>query len=438
MRLSIFIFLCLSFSTAWGEETLSRKTLRRRLDPVVIEGKTLGPMLGQSIDKLRLFAMKRGKLAVVPFQIDEKTPSGNYAFDKGPDTKKDVDNGALDANDELVFMVRDSGGQAPPKSLKAFRKVVEIRLTDPKDKRFAWVYLVAFKKKAPALADVDYVSIQFDKNGFFNIQGKDFITGNKRSRGNTLRSTSVRFGKPSKKLSPNVIDCTKTRAKLFYFAISVERYGTEMRAVIGAYIDGPVRVLALNVVEVYLIWGFWIKAPNSLIKYYDYGAEMPTNIKLPLNIDSANPASIARLSMDLSPRAQNWRFYNSFNLAPVKVDGVMSAKEKALKKTFPKWNVVYGAEGGIVQRLRFEKEEMTKKRFCRLFYKDALQERDEPENEQGHFGNSGFEIDLSGLKAGLYKGCYYTYFKKSFRYGDERFYLDIVDAPIEVAVSKGP
>lgn len=438
MRLFFLVILCLPLSSAWADDSLSRKTLRRRLDPIVVEGKTLGPMLGQSIDKLRLFAMRRGKLTVIPFQIDEKTPSGNYAFDKGADTKKDVDNGALDSNDELVFMVRDSGGQAPPQSLQSFRKVVEIRLTDPKDKRLAWVYLVAFKKKPPALADVDYVSIQFDKSGFFNIQGKDFITGNKRSLGNTLRSTSVRFREGSKRLSPNVIDCTKTRAKLFYFAISVERYGTEMRAVIGAYIDGPIRVLALNVVEVYLIWGFWIRSPNSLIKYYDYGSEMPMNIKLPINIDSANPASVARLSMDLSPRAQKWRFYNSWNLAPVKVDGVMSAKEKALTMKFPKWNVVYGGEGGIVQRLSFEKEEMTKGRFCRLFYKDALQERDEPENEQGHFGNSGFEIDLSGLKEGSYKGCYYTYFKKSFRYGDERFYLDIVDQPIKVKVSKSP
>jgi hypothetical protein len=420
---------------AEADDSVARKTLRRRLDHVVLEGKDLRPLLGASITKLRLFALKQGLMVVIPFQIDERTPSGSYAFDKGAGTKKDVDNGAFDANDELVFMARDSGAQAGAKILQPYKKSVEISLTDPKDKRKAWVYLVAFTEKdPPALSKKDYVSIKYDKNGLLTYFGHNFITGNDRSLGNAARTTSVRFKRSNKTLTPNIVDCTKTRVTLYYFAISVERNGTEMRVVIGAYIDGPVRVVALNVVEVYLLWGFWVRAPNSLIKFYDYGSEMPTNINIPINVDKADPASVARLSIDLSPRAQKWYFYNSWNKTPLPIDGVMSAKEKALDKRLPDWNVCYGPEGGIINRFSFENKAIPKAKYSQLFYRDDLRTKDGPEHEQGSYGNAGFDIDLSGLKTGVYKGCYYTYYKSGFRYGDERRYLDIVDKPIKVTV----
>jgi hypothetical protein len=430
----ILLFVFVPVILASADEKPGRKTLRRRLDHVVIQGEALNSMLGFPIDKLRLFALKQGKLVVIPFQIDERTPSGNYAFDKGADTKKDVDNGAFDANDELVFMARDSGSQATPKLLSRYEKSLEVVLTDSKDQRQAWVYLVAFRANPPKLSSADYVSIKYDKNGLLTYKGQDFITGNNRSLGNAARTTSIRFKQKSKKFGPNVIDSTKTRIKLYYFAIPVERNGTEMRVVIGAFLDGPVRVVALNVIEVYLLWGFWVRAPNSLIKFYDYGSEMPTNINVPINVDKADPPSIARLSIDLSPRVQKWYFYNSDNKSPLRIDGIMSVKEKKLAHSFPSWNVLYGPEGGIINRFVFEAKGILSKKYSRLFYQDNLQQEDAPENEQGSYGNVGFDIDLSGLKGGVYKGTYYTYYKSRFRYGDERRYLDIVDHPLKITV----
>lgn len=411
------------------------KRLRRKLDHVVMTGAQLPNALASKIDKLRLLAVKDGKLEVIPFQIDERTPSGTYAFDKGGDTKKDTDQRTFDTNDELVFMARDSGDRAPKALTKDLKKFHEIQLESPKRKRKAWVYLAAYgDDEPPPLSDVDYVKITYDKNGRLTYYGKDFITSNERSDGNAVRTSSVRYRRDDKSLTANIVDTTKTRVKIHYFAAAIARNGTEMRVTVGAWIDGPIRVVALNVVEVYLIWGFWVSAPNSLIYFYDYGSEMPTSVDIPVNIDEADPASTARLSTDLSPRARKWFFYNSHNKIPMAIDGVMSDGEKELDTSFPKWNVIYGPEGAMVSRFLFEDMSITTRKYSRLYYSDDLRAKDEPENEVGSYGNIGFELDLSGLKKSVYKGTYYTYYLTDFSYGDEADYLAIVDEPLQLAV----
>lgn len=409
-----------------------RRNLRRRVDHIVLTGEALPKLLARNISELRLMSMRAGKLVVVPFQIDERTPAGGYAYDKGGDTKKDPDGGRFDANDELVFMVRDTGDRAPKEVLAELETLQEIEVTDPKDKALAWTYLVHFKKDAPPLSTVDYVRITYDSEGKLGYFGDGFVTGNERSLGNAVRTSSVRFVQKDKSLSENVFDTTKTRAKIHYFAVAIARNGTEMRVKIGAWIDGPIRVVALNVVEIYLIWGFWVSAPDSLIYFYDYGSVMPSNVNIPVNIDEADPPSIARLSSDLSSRASGWFFYNSYNKTPVAIDGVMSPQEKALDMRFPEWNVMYGPDGGIITRFKFEDTELTSRKYSRLYYQDDAKANDAPENEAGCYGNCGFELDLSGMKTRIYKGSYFSYYRKGFRYGDEARFIDIVDHPLEV------
>lgn len=421
-------------ATATPVRAQTLRTLRRKLDHVVITGKDLRKQLNNKISKMRLVAFNQGKMEVIPFQIDERTPSGSYAFDKGSETKKDTDQGRFDLNDELVFMARDSGDQAKAGSFTGLKNVLEIELTDPKKNRKGWVYLVHYPKNAPPLSKADYTSIKLDKKGHLTWTGRGFQTDNNRSTGNAVRTSGVMFEtKKGGKLGSNVLDTTKTRCKLYYWAIPISRNGTEMRTAVGAYIDGPVRAVAMNVVEIYLVWGFWVKAPNSLIKFYDYGSEMPSNVNMPINVDKS-PESYARLSLDLSPRVRSWFFYNNNNKTPVKIDGVMSPAEKALKTAFPDWNVVYGNEGGMISRFIFADKTIAKKKYSRLHYVDDLREKDPPENEQGCYGNIGFNIDLSGMSSGIYQGTYYTYYQPRFRYGDEQRYLDIVDKPLKFAV----
>ncbi len=74
--------------------------------PVIVKGAQLADFLGAPVNELSLWAfdVATGTWHAVPFQIDERKPSGSYFGSH---------DGLLDANDELVFMLKDLGDQAP-------------------------------------------------------------------------------------------------------------------------------------------------------------------------------------------------------------------------------------------------------------------------------------------------------------------------------------
>ena len=409
------------------------KTLKRQLDQVVVVASALNPLSGAAIERLRLLALNDGAFSVIPFQIDERTPSGGYAFDRGGETVRDVDGGALDANDELVFMARDTGDRASKAQLEAYPKQVEIEVRYPVNGARGWAYLAAFSENPPPRSRVDYVSINYEKSGLLTYHGHDFMMDNARALESVVRTTTIRYRGADGRLMGNDIDTTKTRSELYYFSIPIRRDGTDMRTSVAAFIDGPVRVVALNKAEVYLIWGIWVDAPDSLILYYDYGSEMPTNINVPINLDES-PPSTGRLSLDFSTQANGWQYYNDRNLEPVNLDGVMSPREKKLDRGFPSWSVMFGPHGGVLQRMMFEDAAFTQGPHSGLYYNDDRTAQDTPENDPGSVGNSGVIVDLTGLDSGIYRGVYYTYYRSGFRYGDEAPFLDIIDRPLEVAV----
>src|SRR5205807_4993221 len=90
-------------------DTVKAKTLARTEDWVIVPGKELPRLKGKHKDKVRLYAQKNGSLQPIPYQVDEKTPEGGYCFTEGPADKlvKDVDDGLIDDNDEVVFMAKD-------------------------------------------------------------------------------------------------------------------------------------------------------------------------------------------------------------------------------------------------------------------------------------------------------------------------------------------
>ena len=99
--------LCL---TLWGT-LLSAADIGRGLDPVILKGQDLSGLLGKDIIGIRLYAYNAEEISwyAVPFQVDEVATvkdSGYYAFK----------NYALDPKDELVFMARDLGDQAPERT----------------------------------------------------------------------------------------------------------------------------------------------------------------------------------------------------------------------------------------------------------------------------------------------------------------------------------
>ncbi len=73
-------------------------------------------IIGSRISSFSLAAIKGGRLSPIPFQVDERTESG-YVYMKSLDKKAKKDDpilgeeGFFDANDEILFMFKDTGAR---------------------------------------------------------------------------------------------------------------------------------------------------------------------------------------------------------------------------------------------------------------------------------------------------------------------------------------
>lgn len=153
--------------------------LDRLQDPVVMLGAALPTLIGQPVDQIVAFRWESG-WGQIPVQVDErKVVEYRVVYDNhevtwtltttayadpttytGPDTDP-----LFDADDELVFMSRDSGGQAPVGATRPAGTVgagQEVGIFDARDDITAYVYLFATDGSLAPGAGQDYVTYDFN------------------------------------------------------------------------------------------------------------------------------------------------------------------------------------------------------------------------------------------------------------------------------------
>ena len=84
------------------DSLLAQKTLELQNDPLVLPGDLLPQFDDVRIENLRLFAHNGSQFAVIPFQIDERNPEGEFVFTGGPAAGTDVDKGHFDYNERVM------------------------------------------------------------------------------------------------------------------------------------------------------------------------------------------------------------------------------------------------------------------------------------------------------------------------------------------------
>ena len=153
--------LFMSATSAYADKTISHTA-----DPIIVKGTKLQAVLGLRIENIGLFAVQNNKLVPIPYQIDQRDSFDRIVLPQGP--SKGIDDlPEFDENDELVFMVKDSGPQADPTMAPAdSTMIIELTLTDPVNGQKGWVYVVAFGKLAPR-SKIDYVRYDPGKNMIF-------------------------------------------------------------------------------------------------------------------------------------------------------------------------------------------------------------------------------------------------------------------------------
>ncbi len=151
MRMILYLVMALIISL-FSQYIIADVRPQEITQPVIVTGKHLSSLLGKDINRLRVFAFSDNKFTVIPFQIDQRTAGGNWVWDvalKGGeifDTDDPPGTAVFDANDQLIFMLRDIGSRvASPYVLLKADLILELDITDRESGLRGWVYIAYFQ-----------------------------------------------------------------------------------------------------------------------------------------------------------------------------------------------------------------------------------------------------------------------------------------------------
>jgi len=325
---SVALFFLVIAVSARAED----KKLSRTEDLVVLTGADLRQLKGIHQDLVRLYASHEGKLAPIAFQVDKKTPELEYCWTTGPEPVKDVREGKLDEDDELVFRARDAGEKTSDTVPGATLRL-EVELEDPDDGARGFAYLLAFEDKAPAKTSSRFVEVLPAREGGAVFRTGAFEIAATGSSGLTGRPANIRFRQPDGSFGPVVVrDAARLSLHASYLLARIDRGPTETRSSLGStYLEGPVRALAPVTLEVYLISGHWITSSRAFIAVHDHTFELRAHFAVPVSLDRDH-ASEARLTLVPGEAASSWQASGGEGLA-----------------------AIFGKEGGVATRLELDR-----------------------------------------------------------------------------------
>ena len=434
------IFLAGSDAFAGYPWVREEKSISRDADSVVIPGRKIIHNLHQPISRLALFSSVEGEIRPIPFQIDEIDPEGEWVLPSIPPglagtgitPEQDDDNGCLDENDELAFMIRDSGDRIRPEYYpRGAVSVDEISLTDPVSGEKAWVYLCGFSSDAPR-ADGDYVEYVFPEN---LVKSVDFTVG-------FSPGTAFCPGSMSLWGSKNIVDRMKIRFHLKTFGLNYYLDETKLDSSLSLYKDGPVRVIRRvnNAIKITNT----LKTPSAAIEnvYYDNAIALPMRIQIPIS-PRILKALVSTITLSGSVDMQNihgWRVKADSDPNWLTVNGRMDYLEANLTTDDATWFLLDGPRGALLYRIVLDRRPdgtpYEQPITTSLLYVDDDQALDPPENIPGQSPNVGFWIrNLEDISKGMLYFYTVMFMIKDYEEGMENEYLKIFDHPMEVRVN---
>ena len=136
--LASVVAACCAFQAhAAIDDTLSAA---RGMQLAIVKGSAIEKVLGQSSEGYSVMVFNGTELAPIPFQFDDLNDKG-FPYVPGGSLAIEGQEGIIEAQDELVFMIRDSGGKAEAEVLAAVdgEVVLELELKDSNIQRFAYL-----------------------------------------------------------------------------------------------------------------------------------------------------------------------------------------------------------------------------------------------------------------------------------------------------------
>ncbi len=436
----LLIILAITFCLLSNAEAKgSKKTITRTNDYIIIHGKKLTNNLNKKISNLSLLASIRGRIRPIPFQVDELDPQNEWVLKNVPpdiddeDIKpdEDKDKGHLDENDELVFMIKDTGNRISKRKYpKKAEAVDEIVLVDPVNKRRAWAYLCSFKKK-PQLSTIDYVNYLPPKN---QIKSDSYVLGFPPDQSVFPSYLSIQGSK-------NILDRVKIRVKVKIFGIPYSMDETEFESRLTLYNDGPIRTIRRTRNSIKIMGIF--STPSAAIEMISYKniSIIPIRIVVPINIRSYNSifSSKTRAGADFQ-NVNGWRFKTDVQKKWVNINGEMDIIEKSINGQDLSWFLLAGEKKAFLIRNILNRKPDGSYQDTpftpHLYYVDDAKIEDPPENVPGQSPNVNLWMDgFDNLQEGTLYFYMIFYIMDNYKDGMEKKYIQILDRPINTIIN---
>jgi hypothetical protein len=377
MRIAVALVACLflAVGASMPPVALAASTLNRAEDPVVLSGADIPSLQGVAPATIVAFRYAAG-WQQVPVQVDQRfsqtllnvynntsTLPGNTNISvlvyADPNTFTGADpNPTIDTDDEIAFMSKDAGGQAPLYSEPGHvvrGSGVQLTITDPlQPGSVGYVYLFKQDGALDPAAGQAYVSYTFNLNSGnyktnYNLNGTYGTTGNPENSTVTTAYYARRFSdrwaddqltiKPGVTTPVNILDRHKSLFAPGYCGRSEDtfdlgtpapnRYQGE-----GAFVTnkvGPVRAIRSYIGA--------NSGPNTQREHVFYAQR--EDIRTYLRVHAI--PSIMDF-FDYGPAAFGMTYYNDLNLGGVTIDGVPDAPVLGPIH----WEMVTGSQGSLV------------------------------------------------------------------------------------------
>ncbi len=426
-------------SAAWSETVvtpLSKNTIIRKFDHVVVQGKDLKGNLGKPISQMGLFVLKDGKMQPIPFQIDEVTDDGVWVLphnspylDEKTASKavlvQDKPLDVMDENDQMAFMITDIGDRAASSFWPAgWLYSDEITLTDPLTKDQGWVYLFSFPKP-PDPSPVDYVEYRLPEDKNDKMFTDNYTLGF--SHEVPITYNYIDFGD-----GINRLDRMKSRNffRLFYF-IKLERNENDTKSKLWQYKDGPVRAVRMVRSSFRLVGNLQSPQLNSETLYYRNATVIPMRIKLPKIPEGIVNEAYVDSGGDWR-NLHGWKVRLNTDERWLNVDGKMDEVEKNINTEGAKWFILKGPGKAMIMFLKFLEDYGNTTEF--RYLDDAVTEYP-PEFYPGQVPYVGFRINEMQKASGREKWeikIISFYINKEYTEEELLTALNIFDNPIEI------
>ena len=385
-RLILLVFIIIQVSGLAKFSQSAEDLYRERIyEPVVLRGDVLASFYDIPINEIFMYVFRDSTKTwnMIPFQIDEMA-YGEDPFSPGAfqDFYFIEDDGLLDEKDELVFMVRDLGDEAPTDSWidnetsKNFQRL-EITVFDPNDiqhRAFGYLY------RSSTITDQIPSPYGFSFDPLNHLAGSNFYAVRLSQSNGLIEDVMINppFGS-----GVDIFDTQKLRFigvfDLGIITIAIGKNGSP-----AANERDNLYVYNENDVDNYHLWytqkpvvrlirevrqtirfgefvmdetAFYVKT-----KFYPFngtiggGADLdPETLKKEFNMeeDIYVHLDVLRQSWDFSPAADGMKFFNRYNQNIV-IDGVPDQVDQTIQTPIREWMLSTGTQGSMFSYVEFE------------------------------------------------------------------------------------